>query len=446
MKIVKLEAENIKRLVAIEIRPDGNMVEITGRNGSGKTSCLDAIAWAIEGAKDIQAAPIRRGWDRARIKLDLGELVVTRTFIAKDNGGYTTSLTVTNADGAKYPSPQTMLDKLLGSLSFDPLAFSRMKPKEQFDALRQFVPDVDFDAIDMANKADYASRADANKRAKELRAQAAGITLPADMPERVDESELVDQLEAAGKHNAEVEAAKTALANTARAIDTHKATAAAALDRATSYRKMAEEQEAQATAAQERADTLQRQLEATGQPSAPIDTSPIRAMIADARTIAGYYEKHEKKSALLASAEEAEAAASAFTQTMAKREADKRAAIAAAKLPIPGIGFGDGCILLDDVPFDQASDAEQLRASVALAMAQNPKLRVIRVRDGSLLDEASLRLVAEMADENDCQVWVERVDTSGAVGFVIEDGCVLGGRDGGTYTRRIEKHAKHSAG
>ena len=38
MKIVRLTAENIKRLVAVEITPDGNVVQITGKNGAGKTS------------------------------------------------------------------------------------------------------------------------------------------------------------------------------------------------------------------------------------------------------------------------------------------------------------------------------------------------------------------------------------------------------------------------
>ncbi len=66
--------------------------------------------------------------------------------------------------------------------------------------------------------------------------------------------------------------------------------------------------------------------------------------------------------------------------------------------------------------------AEKLRASVSIAMAMNPKLRVIRVRDGSLLDEDGLRLLAEMADKSDYQIWIERVDSSGKVGFVLEDG------------------------
>lgn len=78
---------------------------------------------------------------------------------------------------------------------------------------------------------------------------------------------------------------------------------------------------------------------------------------------------------------------------------------------------------LEGVPFGQASDAEQLRASIAIAMASNSKLRVIRVRDGSLLDADSMALLSDMADKKDFQVWIERVG-EGATGFIIEDGHV----------------------
>ncbi len=106
---------------------------------------------------------------------------------------------------------------------------------------------------------------------------------------------------------------------------------------------------------------------------------------------------------------------------MAQRDAEKLAAIEKAKLPVESLTFGDGIVLLNGVPFDQGSDAEQLRASCALAMAGNPTLRVLRVRDGSLLDEDALALLAKMAEERDYQVWIERVG-SGNIGFVLEDG------------------------
>jgi hypothetical protein len=57
-------------------------------------------------------------------------------------------------------------------------------------------------------------------------------------------------------------------------------------------------------------------------------------------------------------------------------------------------------------------------------MANNNKVRVMRIKDGSLLDEDSLAVVAEMAHAHDFQVWIESVETSGNVGIYMEDGEV----------------------
>jgi hypothetical protein len=158
MKILSLQAENIKRLRAVEISPDGNLVEITGENGQGKTSVLDAIWWALAGSKPIQAAPIRKGAESGHITLNLGEMVVRRSFRLKDGGEYTTSLSVESADGARYQKPQDILNGLLDSLTFDPLHFARMQAREQFDALRKFVPGFDFEGKARRRRLDPHSR------------------------------------------------------------------------------------------------------------------------------------------------------------------------------------------------------------------------------------------------------------------------------------------------
>ena len=109
---------------------------------------------------------------------------------------------------------------------------------------------------------------------------------------------------------------------------------------------------------------------------------------------------------------------------MDARAKQKQDAIAGAAMPVDGLGFGAGVVTYNGVPFDQASSAEQLRVSMGIAIAANPKLRVIRITDGSLLDEDSLAAIGEMAKAADFQVFVEVVDSSGTVGIVIEDGLV----------------------
>lgn len=435
MKIINLQAENLKRLVAVNITPDGNIVEITGKNGAGKTSILDAIYWGLTGKDGIQSTPIRKGEDHAIIKLDLGDLKVTRKFKASDDGGYTTSIAVESAEGAKFPSPQSMLDALVGSLSFDPLGFVRMKPADQLETLKQFVTGVDFAAIEKANKADFEERTILNRRAKEARAQADAVPLPGPKLVPIDESELVAQLESAGQKATEIERRKAGRQQAAEKIAAHENEAGNLHERINAINaqiaylgKEAAAFAEKATEELRQAQELKEKLSAAEPLPEPPDTSAIRARIEAAR-------KHNAAVAEQASAQErlrvakeaattAEAAANALTKKMEDRKAAVAKAIADAAMPVPGVAFDDGAVLLDGLPFDQASDAQQLRASIAIASAMNPKLRVIRVRDGSLLDKDSMTLLAEFAQANDMQVWIETVQSGRPGAIVIEDGMV----------------------
>lgn len=108
-------------------------------------------------------------------------------------------------------------------------------------------------------------------------------------------------------------------------------------------------------------------------------------------------------------------------ESIEKRKAD---AIAAARMPVGALGFGAAGVTLNGLPLEQASAAEQLRVSVAIGIAMNPRLRVLLIRDASLLDADSLRMVAEMAQQSGAQVWLERVGSDAATSILIEDGMV----------------------
>lgn len=423
MKIVSLLSENIKRLSVVEIKPDGNLVQICGKNGSGKTSVLDSLLWALDGSKAIQSKPIRRGQTQARIRLDLGDIIVTRKFT---EGGNTT-LTVESAEGARYPSPQAMLDKLLGSISFDPLAFTRQKPREQFDTLRDLVKvDVDFDQIDALNRGDFGRRAEFNKDAKTLRAQIEGYRpFSADLPaEPIDISALVDEIGKVGEHNVAIDRKREARERMAEKAQGMRDEAKLKTEQAAKLRADADKLDQFAANFIAEADKIAEQLGGYEPLSAPVDPAEVKHRLEVAQGINDELKRKARRDELVRAADEKEAAAKALTEKMDAREKAKKDAIAAAKMPVDGIGFGDGQVMLNGVPFEQGSDAEQLRASCAIAMAMNPKLRVLRIRDGSLLDENGLKLLAEMAEANDYQVWIERVDSSGKVGVVLEDGHV----------------------
>ena len=456
MRIMSLTAENIKRIVAVEIKPDGNLVQITGQNGNGKTSVLDAILWALRGLSSVQGFPIRQGENQARIRLDLGEIIVTRKFKLGEKGQTTTSLEVTSDKGARFPSPQSMIDNLLGALSFDPLAFARMSAKEQYESLRKFVPGVDFAAIEAAQKSDYDKRTEVNRRAKEARSAAAAIVVSEGPMVPVDDKAMVDALAAAADTNAKIEARKSKRAEVAGFVERDRAEAVRisedarvraegivvdAKDSLLRAQKSLEEVQARAVAIVNEAATKSADLRKTADaneakikaaPALPpiVDVSELRAKIDSARLSNVDVIKRQDRADRLSEADKLDKEAGAISDGMDARAEEKAKAIRSAKLPVDGLGFGvdrngQNVVTMKGLPFDQASDAEQLRISIAIAGAMNPKLRVIRVRDGSLLDTDSLNMVEEWACKNDYQVWVERVEGSGVVGFVIEDGRVV---------------------
>lgn len=426
MRVLGLYAENIKKLRAVEIHPHADVVVIAGANGNGKTSILDSIWWALAGTANIQGQPIRKGAKKAKIRLDLGgtevELVVERRFT--DSGS---TLTVESPDGARFKSPQDLLNSLYGALAFDPLEFTRMKARDQFDTLRRLVDvGIDFAAVDAANKSDFERRAAINKEAKAKRAQAEAIQIPTGTPkEPIDESALLTKMEEAGQRNTERGQRMARRQEYAAEAKRHRDSIPAHHAKIADLRAEIEMQERFIAAAEKKATDLENQLKAADPLPDEIDVTAVRQELEAARSTNALVAQRAKRRDLEDEAEALESNAEALTNRMAKREEEKQAAIAAAKMPVPGLGFGDGVVTFNGVPIDQASSAEQLRVSMAIAMSANPRLRVLRIQDGSLLDENSLALVTDLAREHNYQVWLEKVDTSGKIGVVIEDGEVV---------------------
>lgn len=411
MKILQLEAENVKRLKVVSIKPDGSLVQITGANGEGKSSVLDAIYYALAGTKGIPSEPVRKGAAKAFVRLDLGEFTVTRRFTSEGS----TSLTV-EAKGTKFSSPQKMLDDLLGELTFDPLEFSRMIPREQLNILRTLVKfDVDIDELERQNKLDFEQRTDVNRNVKQLEAQIGAIELPETLPDKIDLPTVVREMEAASASNVKRAQMESDIARRAQNLEQLET-------KIVDLRERANTLLAEAERARNEADAV-RSLELP-EPPASIDLSVFQAKIQKARVIAEIHAKADKKGELQRERDAAEDHSFALTQAIGDRTMKREDAIANADMPVKGLSFDANEVLFNKVPFSQASSAEQLRVSVALAMVANPKLRILRIKDGSLLDSKNLALLTKMADKYDYQIWIERVATDGKVGIVMEDGMV----------------------
>lgn len=434
LTITALEVENVKRLRAVRITPEGKTVVVGGRNGAGKSSILDAIEMAL-GGKDADAfkhapEPVRRGEKSARIVCTLGDLVVTREFSADGKS----TLTVASPDGAKYSSPQKMLDELVGRLSFDPLAYSRLKPAAQYEELAALVG-INFTLLDRRRAQLFDDRTGANRDVKRLKAQLDGMPHHEDAPaEVVSITEISDAIKAAQELDRAAQAAQRASDEAERALSDAEAERASIEDDISDLEaeiaklreRIARHREQLARNLEQVPDLRAAAAEASAAALQAVqaipDVAPLHQQLQEAEGTNRRVRENVARAALAAELAEASAKADDLTSQIEAIDAQKHEQIANTQFPVDGLSVKDGVVTLDGIPFDQASQAQKLRVSCALGLALNPKLRVLLIRDGALLDLDSLRMLAEQASEKGAQLFLERVGDGAEVGIVIEDG------------------------
>jgi DNA repair exonuclease SbcCD ATPase subunit len=410
VRLISLQAENFKRLKAVRIEPDGSLVQITGKNGAGKTSVLDAIAAALGGKDAAPDMPVRTGHEKAFVLLDLEDLIVKRRWTKAGS-----SLEVTLKDGTTQASPQSVLDRLIGKLAIDPLAFMRQKPREQMIGLAR-IAELDLAAIEEVEKGHYNARTGANREVTRLETLLKSLPVVNGPDKEVSIAELAGELQAAEASQNAVDAARQGLDFAKRA----------ATDAASEIARLEE----QLAAARDRLKIRKAQVEAAGTKlfaaeADAVDATELRQRIEAVEAQNAAARQRRERAKVQAELVEAQKVASEADDKVREIRRQRDEAVAAVDLPVKGLTIGTDCVLLNGVPLSQASSAEQLRLSAAIALASNPTLRLVLIRDGSLLDTDSMRFLAEFAEQHDAQILVERVeDVDAGVGIRIEDGEV----------------------
>lgn len=401
MKIIKLQSENFKKIKAIEIIPTDNTVIISGKNGQGKTSVLDSIFVALCGKQKDLIKPIREGESESTISVELDKYFVTRIF---KQGS--TKLEVISKEGEIMPSPQTLLDKIVGSLSFDPLEFSNLNDKEQ-RALLLKLTNCDLDAFDKKYTDLYERRRevgqDLNMFSDVLETDIYIAKKLLETPP-IDLNELLNQIAVAQKERMHFEQTQESI----RWCQSEVEKLTEEIDRLTAKRmaKFDEISKLQAIKDTEfNIDEAQKQLDQVEKTNQEREKASV---------LLGNIEKRKKITEMY----------DALTAELDKVKQEKEITLRNSKMPIEGLGVSGDSVIYNQIPFSQLSQAEKLKISMAIAMAMNPELRVIRILDGSLLDDDNMKVIREMAASEDFQVWVERVDSSGKVGFYVEEGEV----------------------
>lgn len=421
MKIETIKINGFKKLVQFSIDPDGKSVEISGRNGQGKSSIIDAI-WVVLTGKDVPGIPINKECVKAKIivGLDSGH---TATLEFKARGGKV--LTVEGPDGMPVKAPQAFLNELIGRISFDPFEFVNKTPKQQKEFLQDLLK-IDNSDLDVRKNAALTEKreaeADRNAIEKQLE-ELAGIT----ETKPVDVSELMSAQEKRQEVAQTLDKARHGLESINVQMSNSAERARRISEEIRKLRSELECQERDLDAALEETETakqrIQRGNEVVTDLEKRLQEIPDNAQaIRDASETNRKAEAWKRKTALREELKVVEKSIDASKQAIEDIESDRKERLFSAKFPVEGLEFTEDGVLFNGLPFDSGNQCQSdiLRVGVAIAVAQDPALKIVRIKDGSLLDSARKAELLEQLAASGFQTFIESVADTELQAITIE--------------------------
>lgn len=409
VKIAALEAENVKRIKAVALTPSPTGLTIVGgNNNQGKTSVLDALAWALGGEKFRPAAAVRDGaLAPPHLKVILSNGVVV------ERRGKNSSLTVTDPTGQR--SGQQLLNAFVEPLALDLPRFMQASDKDKADTLLNIIGVGDaLTGLDREIKALYDRRTVIGQIGAQKRHAAEELTEYPDAPsEPVSAIELIQQQQEILLHNAENQRKRMKLAQL-------------------------EEQEKQLG---RRVQELSQELEMVEHQLTAVqqdvqDATKTVAQLQDESTaeleqsIRNVEEINRQVSANLAKSkaqDEAERYAQEYTalteQIKAKRTA-RMDLLNGADLPLTGLGVEDGSLTYNGKHWQDMSGSDQLRVATAIVRRLNPDCGFVLLDKLEQMDLATLAEFGSWLQAEGLQAIATRVSTGGECQIIIEDGRV----------------------
>lgn len=409
IKINALQVENVKRVKAVALEPSANgLTVIGGKNGQGKTSVLDAIAWALGGDRYRPSNAEREGSTLPpHIKLTLSNgLTVERS-------GKNSALKVVDTTGKR--SGQQLLNEFVEQLAIDLPRFLQASNREKADTLLQVIGVGDqVHSLEVKEKEVYNRRHMIGQEADRKRKYADELPhYPAAPKEPVSASQLIRQQQDILARNGENQRKRMR----ANQIEHEYGKAAAHVSLLRSQLADAEKQlqQLEADLAISQKDALDLQDESTEEIERSLQE--IEQINIQVRANCDR-EKAEQDAAYYAQQYQD------LTNELEEIRHDKYALLDSAKLPLPGLSVEDGELTYNGKKWDCMSGSDQLIAATAIVRAINPKCGFVLLDKLEQLDADTLLSFGSWLEEQGLQAIATRVSTGPECSIIIEDGFV----------------------
>lgn len=404
VKINELLIENVKRVKAVQFEPSADgLTIIGGRNGQGKTSVLDAIAWALGGNNYKPSVPERDGAlvpPNLHIELSNG-LIVERK-------GKNSTLKVTDPEGNK--SGQQLLNEFVSTLALDLPKFINGSDKDKADSLLKILGIGDVLAqLDTKENQLYAQRTEVGRIADRKKKAADEMPTYPNVPkEPVSATELIKQQQEILARNGENEQKRQNAARYERML----AEAQIAFDEAKAALQKAEQD---CLTARKSAEDLHDE-----------STAELEKNLAEIEALNIKIRANSTKEAAEVEANNLQQEYDGLTEQIESVREERNKLLDSAELPLPGLSVKDGKLIYNNMPWDGMSGSDQLKVATAIVRKLNPQCGFVLMDKLEQMDLETLQEFGAWLKQEGLQVIATRVSTGDECSIIIEAGMVKG--------------------
>lgn len=418
IKINSFELENVKRIKAVQLEPsEKGLTIIGGDNAQGKTSVLDAIAWALGGNKYKPSKPTREGSSiPAALKIVLSNGIIV------ERKGKAGALKVTDPSGLK--GTQGLLDSFISEFALDLPKFMQMNDKDKSTTLLKVIGVGDqLDELEQKEKAFYQNRTEIGRIKDRKKKAYENMPVFEEAPEALlDIKELIDQQQKIQKVNADNERIRQEAKNKAMNASYLKKKLD---DIEKEYLKAKEASEKAFMEAEEASAELDSLID--------IDTSSIEEQISSIEEINSKVRANFERKKAYKEYEELQSEYDDYTAALNEVKEQKVKLLDNADLPLEGLSVEEGRLTYLGQNWDNMSGSQQLKVATAICKAINPKCGFVLLDKLEQMDMKTLNEFGSWLEKEGLQAIATRVSQGDECSVIIEDG----------YIKKEEPTAEH---
>lgn len=414
--ITALEAENVKRIKAVALTPASTgLTLVGGNNNQGKTSVLDALAWALGGDRFRPDAAQRDGAIApAHLKVTLSNGVIV------ERKGKNASLTVTDPTGRR--SGQQLLNAFVEPLALDLPRFMDASDKEKSDILLRIIGiGAELHTRDLEIKGLYDKRTFTGQLAAQKKHFAEEmISYPEAPDEPVSASELIRQQQDILARNGENQRLRAQYAELEQQVQQCVDELKRTRERIATLQQLADELDAKHTKLFNQRETARKTVSQLQDESTAELEASIRDIEETNRKVRANLEKSRAEDEAAQYASEYDR----LTESIQQKRAERMALLNGADLPLPGLSVEDGVLTYNGKRWRDMSGSDQLRVAAAIVRRLNPDCGFVLLDKLEQMDMTTLTEFGRWLEAEHLQAIATRVSTGSECQIIIEDGMV----------------------